>query len=225
MSKWPGNYGVNLPPWSVRTGAGGCPYGTAPPDYDFYQPSVTRLLYRRFNETQLTFAAKQFYLDGETIIMNATRIGESCYGHFVESAGVRSQLLTFEVDVNGTGVTPGNIAVNIFAAVTDVDVRDAFYLAAYALGNPILFFAAGTGAVLRIIGKRTHYAPDWFGGTAFGANQTTQTIIRGSACLSPPLANLGGRGAIMAPMNRIMTGSPGQMFREGSLLYGNHKIT
>ena len=29
----------------------------------------------------------------------------------------------------------------------------------------------------------------------------------------------------MAPMNRIMTGSPGQMFREGSLLYGNHKIT
>jgi hypothetical protein len=172
---------------------------------------------------QLTFAAKQFYVDGDIVSFYQQRIGESCYGTFNESAGFRAQLLKFEFDVAGDGVAPGNIAVNISAAVTDVEVRNAFYTAAYGLGSPILFFAAGAGAMMRIVGKRTQHCADSFGGTGMAPTKTTLHWVRTSTPTTPPLANLGGRGIIMAPMDRRQGAV--DRIHEGELLYGNHDIT
>jgi len=224
MSRWPGNYGINFTPWNVRLGAGGCPYGSPPPDYDYYQPSVTRLLARRFPEVQLTFAAKQEYADGDTVKFNAVRIGEFAYDSFVESMGRRYQPLTFEFDVAGDGVAAGHIAVDIVAAVTAVQVRDAFLIAASALANPTVFFAAGAGAMLRVIGKRSLHTADNFSGTGMNAPKTHLHWVRTSIPIVPPLANLGGRGAIMAPQYGGI-GGPTGLVNEGRFLFGNHDVT
>ncbi len=224
MSRWPGNYGINITPWSPRVGMGGCPYGCPPPDYDYYQNSVTRLLARRFPELQFTFAAKQFYADGDTVAFNAVRIGESAYGSFVESRGRRYQKLDFEFDVAGDGVAAPHIAVDIVAAVTAVEVRDAFLAAAVALQNPTVDFVAGAGAMIRIIGKRSLHCADNCSGTGLDPTKTVLHWVRTSIPIVPPLATLGGRGLIMAPMYGGVGGVSG-LLGEGALLYGNHRTT
>lgn len=223
MSRWPkSGYAINNAPPSSGNTPGGCPYGTVPPDYDFYYFSGTRQLGRRFPECRLTFAAKGDYADNETLLFNAERYGESCYGDLVGTAGARVHRYRFAFDTAGDGVPVGYRQLDISGATTAADVAAIFAASFNALSDPILECIDMLDGNVRLIGKRPLHQANSFSGSGYGVGKTTMQWVRTLNVGCPPLASLGGRGAIMAPRDR-QDGIGWQ--HEGELLFGNFQIT
>lgn len=125
MSRMPTTYSYRL---SGVARHSGCFYMTPPTEYHRYgyrghrTPNVrTGAVAEKFHaELPIVCAAKADYVDGDTtgIVM------VMCEGNGPNGGGSsgRSVSATFEYDVAGDGVTPGNVAVDISGATTAAEV-------------------------------------------------------------------------------------------------------
>lgn len=143
--------------------AGGCFYTTLPTEYHRYgyrgfrgpvDASASQV--EKFNDMITgTCDVKANYVDGDTITVTVQVIegsginGQSATGHY--------DTWTFEYDVAGDGVTPGNIAIDISGATTAAEVC-ALTLAALrtVLYGHLTAEAGATTADFVIVGKGPH---------------------------------------------------------------------
>lgn len=226
MARWAVNYGVNLEPQYRRLSVGGCPYGSVPPTYAYYNYASRRQLSRRFCLTEVTFGPEnQFTEDGGRLSMYLKRYGESCYGTFLESAGVRVYPLTFEVGVSEgyVPVIPGAILVDLFGLTTAEEVRDAWYDAMAAIPISFVYRRKVDTDIIALWGVNQASCADDLVVIGYPTTAIDIATRRTMDVGCPPLAAIGGGGAIMAPMDRRDSG-PATFNSGGELLFGNHQI-
>jgi hypothetical protein len=155
-------------------------------------------------------------------MFNEERYGESCFGDLGRTAGARVHRLRFAFDTAGDGVPAGYTAVDISGAVGAAEVAAIFVAAFNALGSPILECKDMLDGKVQLIGKRPLHQANSFAGSGYAVGKTMLQWVRTLDVGCPPIANLGGRGAIMAPRDR-QDGIGWQ--HEGDLLFGNFQIT
>lgn len=98
---------------------------------------------------EIVCVAKADYSGGETIVVSVTVIDALGVNGSGGGGAGQFSTLTFEYDITGGGVTPGNIQIDISGDTTAEEVRDATYLAiAGALGGPVCIDRRTTDEVL-----------------------------------------------------------------------------
>jgi len=143
--------------------SGGCFYTTLPTEYHRYGyrgfrgpvdwASDQR---ERFNSmVRYTLDVKANYVDGNTFFITVQVIegsginGPAAIGHY--------DYWTFEYDVSGDGVTPGNIAIDISALTTAAEVAAATLAALRTVAGGYWTAEVGaTSADIVIVGKGPH---------------------------------------------------------------------
>jgi hypothetical protein len=212
-----------IPAGAAPVQYGGTSYAALPPEYEPYATDTRQQLARSRAKRNWQNAAKAGYANGETMQVSCLQYGQQGDASS-GSANIRSQVVTFEYDVDGTNVpTPGNVELDISAATTAAQVAaivQPLVAAEFAGLLSVALLTAGSDVIV-LTGLRPGYHPGAQDITA-SANVYAEEGLTGVFRRFYPL---GAAGPVMGPCGHALRllGTPSNV-RTGEVYTGQWPI-